>query len=42
MIKPLKKNFDHELGLKIIERNSLDGRLTRDEGSPYHNVEKNI
>ena len=33
------RRFDHELSLNTF-RNSLEERLTKDEGSPYLNVEK--
>ena len=42
MARLKKEEFNHELALKNNERNSLNVRLTRDEGSHYINIEENL
>ena len=37
-----KDKFDHELSFENFEKSSLDGILTRDQGSLYLNVEQNL
>ena len=42
MARLKKEEFNHELALKNNERNSLNVRLTRNEGSQYINIEENL
>ena len=39
MARMKKEKFDHGISSANIKVNSLDGRITRDEGSPYLNIE---
>ena len=40
MARLKKKKFDHEISFENFEINSLDGRITRHEESPYLYLEE--